>query len=128
MAGRIFAMVHKVGCPMVRGMLVSQSGIEPMSFALQGRLLAAGPPGNSHACSVLAFTWQRKSGPWAWNSSSIGANQPMLGLSHCVRVYFPVSGSMTALLSLKCTHVMELGQPCCYTVLLREGAGSFYWA
>ena len=45
--------------------------------------------------------WMLENGPWAWNSSSIGATQPVLGLSPCVRVYFPVSGSVTALLSLK---------------------------
>ena len=124
----IFAVARSVGCPMVRGMLVSQPGIEPTSSALKGRFLTPGPLGSSHACSVLALTWQHENGPWAWNSSSLGASQPMLGLSPCVRVYFPVSGSTTALLSLKCMRVMELRQCYCYTVLLREGVGSLYWA
>ena len=36
---------HELGCSMARGVLVPLPGMEPMSFALQGKFLTAGPPG-----------------------------------------------------------------------------------
>ena len=51
----------------------------------------------SHACSVLALTWRHKNGPWL---RTLPYQEPMPGLSLCVGVSFPVSVSMTALLSL----------------------------
>ena len=39
--------VRGLSCPMACGILVPQPGIEPMSPALEGRVLTTGPPGKS---------------------------------------------------------------------------------
>ena len=40
-------VLHRLSCPSACEILVPQTGIEPMSPALQGRLLTTGPPGKS---------------------------------------------------------------------------------
>ena len=49
MAHRIFVVVvvHEPGCSVARGILVPQSGIEPVSPALQGRYLTTELPEKS---------------------------------------------------------------------------------
>ena len=41
------AVVHRLSRPVACGTLVPQSGIKPMSPALEGRFLTTGPPGKS---------------------------------------------------------------------------------
>ena len=46
----IFLALHSLSCSVARGILVPWLGIEPESSALQGRLLATGPPRKSPNC------------------------------------------------------------------------------
>ena len=50
---RMIFMAHRLSCPAECGILVPQPGIEPMSPAVQGTYLTAGPPGKSHTLPSL---------------------------------------------------------------------------
>lgn len=54
---------------------------------------------SSLLCAVFRPYWLYKNGPSAWKTSSPrdeGSSQPLLGLSPCVEIHFPVSDSMCA--------------------------------
>ena len=40
-------VARRLSCPAARGFLVPRPGIEPVSSALEGRILTTGPPGKS---------------------------------------------------------------------------------
>ena len=56
----------------------------------------------SYVHSLANPTWPHKNGPWGWNTClprDKEATQPVLGLSPCFGISFPVLGSMCTPLS-----------------------------
>ena len=58
----ILVVVRGLSCPMACGILVPWPGIEPMSPALQSRLLISGPPGKSPSQPVFKVWYTAASG------------------------------------------------------------------
>ena len=75
---------HRLSCSVACGILVPWPGIEPMSFALQGRFLTTGPSGKSLVGTLKGLLWA-----FYTKQLSILPPQPCGSppdfLSHCTR-------------------------------------------
>ena len=61
--------VHGLSCPMAFGILVSRSGIEPVSSALEGGFLTTEPAGMS---LIISFFWSNSSSLGLWELFQAG--------------------------------------------------------